>query len=616
MKIKQYQKYEDVPKKYKWDLEAILEGKSLDDLLKEYEELVNEQILNKDFKYETLEKYLESLKLANKVTKLEFRISNYISNNLNTNLVDAKWLAYEQKWELLNSELAKKLGSENNRFFKHIEKMKVWKEDSRLKNYKRFIEDNIENFKHKLSDEVEEYVIKTSIGNPSPYQIFSILSNSELDYGYVKISKGKKLKLTRANRVSLMKHSDGLVRKNTYLNHAKAYLKHKASLSSVLYQHFNELVTEAKVRKYDSTVQMLTSNDKMTNQSLLNLFDQVSKRKHILTKYRAYHKKFYEAKFKEKFNKWDSSRELVNVKSDYSVEEAKELVTKALLPFGKEYSEQITKAMNESWIDFMCVNSKRSGAYSIGGSYGLDKKYILMNFNGDLSSVETLAHELGHSLHSYYSDTRQPLELSQYPIFLAEIASIFNESMLFDYMLKHSDNDKLKFKILDTIISGFIGTVWRQIEWANYEYDLYKAIEEGKPANSWDSISKIYFENQKKYSTSKKQLKYNEIDQFGSIYVPHYYYGFYVYKYAIGQLSASYFYEKYKNEGQKYLQVYIDKFLSSGCSDYPLEILKSIGIDLNDDSFYQYGFNYLEGLVEEWIKLGNKLFMKKSKKTK
>ncbi|ADE19689.1 oligoendopeptidase F [Mycoplasma crocodyli] len=613
MKIKQYKKYEDVPKEYKWNLEAILQNKTLEEALEDYSELFKKRILVKDSKYNNIENYLEDVKLSEELTMLEFKISNYISNNLNTEVTSSKWLSYEQKWQHLNSELSKEMGSESNRFFKHIDKMKIWKDDPRLKTYKILIENSIEDFKHKLSDEVEEYIIKTSIGYPSPSQIFEILTDSELDYGFVKDSKGKKIKLTRANRLKLLKSEDKEVRKNTYLNYSKAYLNHKSSLSSTLYQHFNSLVTEAKVRKFDSTVAMLTHEDRISDQNLKYLFEQVSKKSYVIGKYRKFHKLFYEAKFKEKYNKWDSLRELVNVKSEYTVEEAKDLVSKALLPFGKEYSDVINKAMNESWIDFMCVNSKRSGAYSIGGSYGLDKKYILMNFNGDLSSVETLAHELGHSMHSYFSDTRQNLVQSQYPIFLAEIASIFNESMLFDYMLKNSDNDSLKFKILDTMISGFIGTVWRQIEWANYEYDLYKTIEEGQPANNWDSISKIYFNNQKKYSTkqSKKEPKYNETDLYGAIFVPHYYYGFYVYKYAIGQLCASYFFEKYKQEGVNYLNKYINNFLSAGCSDYPLEILKNVGIDLNDESFYNYGFNYLEGLIDEWIKLGKKLFTKK-----
>lgn len=606
--IKQYEKYSDIPSKYKWNLEDILKGKSLEELISEYKTLYEKRIETKEEKYDSLDKYLLDIEISEKLTLLSFKINNYLSNNLNTNVVDSKWLSEGKKWELLKSNLVQKFGSEINRFYKHIDKMRLWKEDNRLKNYKLGIQDLINSFDHKLSDEVEEYIVQTQIGNPDPHEIFGILTDSELDYGYVTSSKGKKIKLTRANRSKLLKSDDKAIRKGAYYNFINSYLKHKSSLSSTLYQHFNSLVIEAKIRKYSSTVEMLTYDDKVDEKTITNIYLEILKHKKIVAQYRKFFKIFYQKKFKEKCEKWDSSRELVDVKSEYTVEEAKELVRTSLKPFGKEYLDQINKALDENWIDFMIAKSKRSGAYSIGGSFGLNKKYILMNFNGQLGSVETLAHELGHSMHSYYSDTRQPLPLSQYPIFLAEIASIFNELMLFDYLLQTSNNDKLKFKILDLTINGFLGTVWRQIEWSNYEYDLYKAIEKNEPVNNWEAISELYYKNSKKYSLSSKTKKYKEEDVFGSIYVPHFYYGFYVYKYAIGQLCAIYFFNEYKQKGQKALENYVNNFLSAGCSDHPLEILKKVGIDLNDTNYYRKGFEYLDVLIKQWIALGKKIF--------
>ncbi|MCU9935812.1 M3 family metallopeptidase [Mycoplasmopsis cynos] len=212
-------------------------------------------------------------------------------------------------------------------------------------------------------------------------------------------------------------------------------------------------------------------------------------------------------------------------------------------------------------------------------------------------------------MHSYYSDKYNDLNNSDYPIFLIEIASIFNELMLFDYLLENSNNEKLKFNILNSIISGFEGTVLKQTMWANYEYDLYKMIDEGKTNSSYDSISKIYFENVKKY-TLKEKVSYSNLNTIASIYVPHYYYHFYVYKYAIGQLVAIYFFKQYKKEGKVALENYIKNFLSAGCSDYPLEILKKVGVDLKDDMFYEQGFEYLKEAVDQWTKLGKKYLNK------
>ncbi|QCZ36462.1 oligoendopeptidase F [Mycoplasma nasistruthionis] len=609
MKAKQYKKYSDVPKQYQWDLEDILQNKPLTYWIDLSVEIAKKRISNKDSKYKTIEAYLEDIKDANLASEVENKISNYLSNKLNVNLIDPEIKKLSQDYEFLSQQLSDEFGSELNRFYANMDKMLIYKEDPRLKNHKRYIEELIENKKHKLSDEVEEYLIQSAIGEPDPHAIFSVLTNSELDYGYVEF-KNKKVKLNPTNRSQFLKSDDSNVRKQAYQNYWNAYYKHKDSLSELLFQEFQRTATHAKLTKYDSATQMLTSSDKVSDQVLQTLFKQVSENRKVLLKYRKYYNKFYLAKFKSKMKKWDTQRELVKTKAQYSVEEAKQLVLDAIQPFGSEYINQVQKAFNENWIDFMSVVNKRSGAYSIGGTYGIDKKYILMNFDGELGSVETLAHELGHSMHSYFSDKNQPIELSQYPIFLAEIASIFNELMLFDNLLKTSNDKKLKFKILTNMIDGFVGTVLRQVQWANYEYDLYHAIAKGKISSSYDAISKLYFENSKKYSLSKLN-KYVAKDNLGSIYVPHYYYGFYVYKYAIGQLVANYFFADYQKRGKEALDNYIKNFLSQGSSDYPIEILKKVGVDLEDNNFYTQGFAYLSDLIDQWVVLGKEIFKTK-----
>ncbi|WP_406617999.1 M3 family oligoendopeptidase [Mycoplasmopsis lipophila] len=606
MKVKQFKKYEEVPEQYRFDLENILEGKNIDDLINEYKNLYEIMIQNKFSKYETIEKYLEDIEINKKITIISNRISNYLSNKHNANLIDPEILALIQKFELIDNELSIRYGSDINRFYQNIEKIKIWKEDPRLKTYKIQIENNIKEYEHKLDDKVEEYLIESAIGVPDLESIFEIITDSEMDYGFPLDSKKKKHPLNRANRISLMKSNDKVLRKNVRHNWIKAIYDHRESLAQILYQHFNYLVTIAKTRKYPSTVEMLTKEDEVSKELLQKLFNNVSKQKIIFKKFNQYYKVFYSKKYKEKYDeKTDAYRDLTKIKSSYTIEEMQNIVIEALKPYGQEYSEKIKEAINNRWIDYMSVDHKQSGAYSIGESYGLNKKYILMNFDGDLRSVETLAHELGHSMHSYFSDKNQPIENSQYPIFLAEIASIYNELMLYDYLLKTSKDDHFKFKILTSMIEGFMGTVMRQVEWANYEFDLYKAIEKGEPASSYDAISKIYFENAKKYSN--KKIIYKPFELIASIDVPHYYYHFYVYKYAIGQLSANYFFMKYK-ENDNFLQEYIHNFLSAGCSQKPLDILKNNGIDLNDETYYENGFKFVDELINQWINLGKKIF--------
>ncbi|MBU4692650.1 oligoendopeptidase F [Mycoplasma sp. CSL7491-lung] len=605
MKAKQFKKHTDIPKKYTWDLEDLLKGKKIEELIYEYETVYRERIQNKDSKYDNLESYIKDVKKSEQQTLLEFKVENYVSNKLNEDLVNPEILKLESELKVRFNKLNIEFGSETNRFYKNIEKIKEWKNDPRLADYKRHLEDQIEDYNHKLDDKVEEYLIESAYGQPDPHKVFSILTNSELDYGYVYLGK-KKVKLNPTNYRQFGKNKDENVRKESYKNFWKAYENHKDSLAEVLFQHFKEIVTEAKIRKFKSATDMLTKDDKMTDELLNKLFEQVSRSKDMVQKYRNWHKRFYQAKFGSKMQKWDSMRDLVNVKTEYTVDEMVELAKESLMPFGDEYNEQINKALSENWVDYMPTDTKRGGAYSIGGTYGIDKKYISMNFEGSLRSVETLVHELGHSMHSYFSDTRNSLVNSQYPIFLAEIASIYNELMLTDHLLKNSKNDKLKFQVLGALIDNFIGTVHKQVLWANYEYDLYKGIWDGKVSGSYDSISKIYFENAKKYNANK--LKYSTSSTINSIYVPHYYYGFYVYKYAIGQLVALYFFKKYKQHGKKALNNYIDNFLSAGGRDYPINILKSVGVDLNDNKFYQEGFDFIDEIVADWVKLGKKIF--------
>ncbi|MBU4690031.1 oligoendopeptidase F family protein [Mycoplasma zalophidermidis] len=605
--MKQYKNLKEVDKKYCFDLDSLLEGKTIEQLFEKYTELMEYFIETKDSKYDNIEAFIENLNNREEVGILTNKIHNYISNNSNRELTNSYFTELSNKWDLINHEIAQKMGSETVRFYKNIDKIKFWINDERLKAHKKSLVEIIEEYEHKLDDSVEEYIIKKEKSSPSFEGVFDLITDAEMDYGFPLDSKGKKHKLSPAARLQYLKSNDSVLRKNTAINWQNALYRHKDSLANLLFQQFNTIATEAKIRGYKNSVYMLTKEDKVDDELLQSLFKRVSGLKNVISKKNKWFKKFYEAKFNEKFRpKYDSFRELVNVKSYYTVEEMKQTVFEALKVFGKEYSSMIQKAYDENWIDFMTIDNKVSGAYSIGSTYGLDKKYILMNFDGDLGSVETLAHELGHSMHSYFSDKNNDINNSDYPIFLAEIASIFNELMLYDHLLKTSKNDLFKFKIIQSMIDGFVGTVHRQTLWANYEYNLYSAIEKGEVGPSYESIAKIYYENSLRYSTKKH--KFDKKDQMGSVIVPHYYYGFYVYKYAIGQLVANFFYTKYKNDGEKFLQSYINNFLSAGGSDYPLNILANIGVDLKSEEFYQIGFKYFEELVEEYIKLGKKIF--------
>ncbi len=604
--MKQYKNHAEVPAKYKWDLTFLLEGKSPEERLDEIKKIYAEIIDAKGTKYESANNYLKVLKLEDQAMLKTMKFNNFLSNSMSLNVVDAKMTALNQKWQYEMVLIKQQLGAENAAFFENAEKLKQWIQLPMFKDYKRFITSKLEEAKYQLPKKIEEFRTLESRADISAQQIFSVLTNSELDYGYAITKNGKKIKVTQANRFELAKNNDASVRKTSAKSFANAYLKHKGSLALLLFQHKKKESTWAKIYGHNSSVEMFLFSDRAPKELLTTLYSAVQANKGIFKSYSAATKKFYFAKYKEKMTKYDLQRELSSADRKYSPEEANELLINAFKPFGEEYVFVVKKGIQDNWVDYFPIPNKLGGAYSIGGTYGIDKKLILMNWSDDFRSVETLAHEFGHSIHSYFSTKNQTMRNSSYKIFVAEIASIFNELMLRDYILTTSDDDQLKFMVAKQSIDGFASTVMRQTEWSNYEFNFYEALDKGAPLGSYEALAKLYFENAQKYSN--KKLTFKQEDMFPAIYVPHFYYGFYVYKYAIGQLVANIFFQKYKKEGKPVLESFIAKFLSAGDSSDPLDILKDAGVDLLDPKVYELGFNACEENIKEYIRLGNKLF--------
>ena len=607
--MKEYKSHKEVETKYKWDLSFLLEGKTPEQAIDEVIKLAKKEVLTKDSKYDNEKTYLKYLKeqevLAEKMNKLR----NYISNSISIDVSDPVANNLSEKLNYEFYKLSQEMGSESARFFKNSDKIAKWAKTPEYKNFKYSLENSLEEKKYQLPDVIKEFRIKESRADISAHEPFSILTNTELDYGFAEDSNGKKIKITPAAMSELRKHKDKNVRKSAILRYSKATYQHKGTLANLLFQHKKSESTFALISGHKSAIESLIFSDRVPKALPETLFKVVQDKNDLYKKFHEAHKKFYKAKFNEKMTRYDRSVELIDVELKVPVEQAIKDIKEVVKPFGKEYSDVVDEAFETNWVDFMPIKNKRSGAYSIGGTYGIDKKLICMNFDETINSVSTLAHEMGHSMHSYFSDKYNSQTNASYKIFVAEIASIFNELMYYDYLLNKTDDVKLKFKIKQEMIDGFIGTVYRQVEWANYEYDLYNAIDKGQPLGTYEAISQLYYNNQQKYSIKKE--KYDPEKMIASVSVPHFYYGFYVYKYAIGQLAANIFFQKYKNEGPEALQFYIDKFLKAGGTKNPIDILKDAGIDLLDPKVYDLGFQALETNIEDFIKYGNEIFKTK-----
>ncbi|WP_022935619.1 oligoendopeptidase F [Mesomycoplasma moatsii] len=605
--MKQYKKYSDVPKKYRFDLDSLLNGLTIEELIEKLFKELDKNLKVKDSKYENSQTYLKYLKDQEKITVLFNRVSNYISNNLSINVIDKKNNQLNEDLNFRFFNYQKKLGSETNRIFKNEKKLKEWIQLDEFKNFKKDIQFTLTKKKHKFENNIEEFIKRISRAEISAYEVFSIITNSELNYDYAISSKNKKIKITPANRMQLMLNKDEQIRKTTQKKWINAYLQHKNSLASLLYQHIKNISTWALERKYKSSIESLIDEDKVDIRLLETFYRSVKNNINLFNKFKKVHKKFFEIKYRKKFQSWDIYLPLVKIQENYSIEESQNIVLEALKPLGEEYLLIVNKMFKENWIDYCIVDNKRSGAYSIGSTYGIDKKFILMNHDGKLNSISTLAHEIGHSLHSYFSDNSQPYNLSQYPIFLAEIASIFNELMLNDYLVKNTNNDELKFYLISEAINEFEATVRRQTMWSEYEFEIYNRIDKGEALSTFDALKEVYKNVAKQYSSSENKFKKDE-DLYAAIMVPHFYYDFYVYKYAIGYLVANYFFQQYKKQGKNVLKNYIDNFLRKGDSQWPIDLLKEAGIDLYDENFYNDAFQELDEKINEYIRLGKKIF--------
>ncbi|WP_373435276.1 oligoendopeptidase F [Metamycoplasma equirhinis] len=609
-KLKKYNSYQEIEEKYRFDLEDILNGKSYEKLEDEYFKLFDKIIEIKDSKYESLQNYQNYLKLANQMQILSNKISNYLSNTLNTNIVDAEINKKIAVFESRAAEYTKRNGSESNRIAKNRKLIEKWLDEPTLKNVRKDLIAILENLDHKLDDSVETFINATVNGDPNPEEIFSILTDSEIDFGYAISKKGTKHKITEATRISLLKSADESIRKSTYFNYPNAFVVHKQSLAKLLYQHIKEISVQALYRKYPSSLDSILSADHVDKKLLEVIYNSVQENMPIFRRYFQAKSRFYKAKFNKKMQKWDAAVDLVKIKSNYSIEDAQKILSEITKVMPGEYHDIVTQAIKERWVDYINVPSKRSGAYSIGESYGLNKIYILMNFDGTLNSVNTLCHEMGHSMHSYFSNKTQPIERSQYPIFLAEIASIFNELLLNDYLITNAKSDKEKFYLINESINDFIGTVLRQTQWSNFEFELYEAIDKNLPVNTYEAIEEIYVNNAKKYSFKSASEKIGNPLNVYSVMVPHFYYYFYVYKYALGYIVANVFFQKYKTEGKVALENYLNKFLSAGDKNWPAEILKEAGVDIYSKDIYNKAFKILNEKVSYYIQLGKKIFKK------
>lgn len=431
--------------------------------------------------------------------------------------------------------------------------------------------------KHVLDKDKEKLLSYFSQFKSSPGDIFTALSVSDINFPLITLENGEEVKITRAEYSKLM--NTDKTRKNrekAYYAFNKVFAENKNTYGAIYKAILLKNWANAQARNYGSTLEAALEGDNIPIEVYKNLIKSVKENTEALKKYRNLRKKALKV---EEYRSWDSYINIIDFDKEYSYEEAKELVLESLKPMGEEYYNKAEEALNSRWIDVYEKDGKRSGAYS-AGTYGVHP-YMLMNYNGTLDSVFTLAHELGHTMHTLLSDENQPFATHDYTIFVAEVASTYNEKLLLDHMLKISNDPKEKIALLEQAIKNITGTFYTQVMFADFELEAHKLAEEGVPvtADVFDTIVKKLGNSY--YGEDRVE------DEYSNIFwtrIPHFYNSpYYVYQYATCFASSSKFYKLIKKGDQEQLDKYIN-LLKSGGNDFPMEQLKKAGVDLKDPS--------------------------------
>ncbi len=460
----------------------------------------------------------------------------------------------------------------------------------------RFTLQEMKREKAHILTEAEEALL-AQVGNLSqaPQTIFGMLNNADLKFPSIIDENGNEVELTHGRYVQFLESPHREVRERAFKAMYSTYARQKNTIAATLTANVNKNMFYSRVRKYPSVLEMSLYGDNIPKDVYTNLIDTIHESLPIMHRYMELRKKLLGV---DELHMYDLFAPLVEeFNMDITYEQAKQIVADGLKPLGEDYLNSLNKGYNEGWIDVYENEGKRTGAYS-WGAYGTHP-YVLLNHKDNLNSMFTLAHEMGHALHSYYSDNALSYRDAQYTIFLAEVASTTNEALLMDYLLKKSTDPKEKMYLLTYYADQFRTTVFRQTMFAEFEMIVHARSEAGESLTPQD-LSQIYYDLNVKYHGEGMTVDQDIEMEWARI--PHFYNSFYVYKYATGFSAATSFSKQILEEGQPAVDRYLG-FLKSGGSDYSINILAKAGVDMSTPEPIREAMSVFESLISEMEQL-------------
>ncbi|TCS82548.1 oligoendopeptidase F [Tepidibacillus fermentans] len=587
-------KRNEIDLKYKWDLEAIYandqdwehdfkKAKDLADQLKKYEgKLENSP-----------QDLLHVLKLSDQVSELVGRIFVYARMRKDEDNTNAKYQALADRANSLSIEV----NSASSYIVPEIlaistETLKKYiQEEKGLQLYQQYLDEIIRMKPHVLSTEEEKLLAQVGEVAQAPDNIFGMLNNADIKFPTIKDENGEEVELTKGRYIQFMESADRRVRKDAFTALYQTYGNLKNTFAATLNANVKKNVFYAKVRKYPSALVASLDDDNVSQEVYDNLIATVHKNMDLMYRYVKLRKKLLGM---DELHMYDLYTPIVkDVKIHVPYEKAQEIVIKGLEPLGKDYLTQLQKGFESRWIDVYENQGKTSGAYS-WGAYGTHP-YILLNYQNNVNDMFTLAHELGHSMHSFYSHANQPYVYSHYKIFVAEVASTLNEALLMNYLLKTTTDKNEKLYYLNHYLEQFRATVYRQTMFAEFEKMIHEKVESGE-ALTPELLNQMYHELNMKYYGP--EMVVDDLIDLEWARIPHFYMNFYVYKYATGFSAAISLSQQILEEGQPAVDRYLT-FLKSGSSDYPVNLLKKAGVDMNTPEPVQKALDVFKEILDQ-----------------
>jgi oligoendopeptidase F len=429
----------------------------------------------------------------------------------------------------------------------------------------------------------------------APDNIFSMFNNADIKFPEIADESGEMVRITHGRYGQLLESADRRVRREAFEGVYATYKSYRNTLAAAFSSNVKQEAFFAKARKYNSTLEKALNAGNIPVEVYTNLVAAVHENMGLMHRYVSLRKKLLGV---DELHMYDLYTPLIaDVKMEIPFEEARKVVTKGLEPLGEEYAKILTEGFNHRWIDIYENENKRSGAYS-WGAYGTHP-FVLLNYNDTLNNVFTLAHEMGHAIHSYHSDREQPYVYAGYKIFVAEVASTCNEALLIDYMLKNTEDKKEKAYLINHFLEKFKGTLFRQTMFAEFEMITHKMVEEGESLTA-EALCKVYHDLNVEYFGEDIVID-PEIDMEWSR-IPHFYNAFYVYQYATGYSAAIALSRRILSKGPEAITDYI-RFLSSGGSNHPIELLKAAGVDMSTKEPVNQALKMFEELLNQMDEL-------------